>query len=142
MNINEVGATVVKLHTSTKKEPVETPAIQEDTGDFKAAMTLAQVENGERNYQSSQEDAGVTRRSLFTFLTKGKKELIEIVKDEEQAEAVMCLIEAANINIEYFENMISMMKTSRNRLLFVMEEVHGEQSCNTDINQWKPESAK
>ena len=100
--------------------------MNKDNIDFKAAMTHEQVYEGEENYQKQVENIGVTRRALFAFLAQSKKELIKVVKDEKAAEAVMALIEEANTHIDYLENVMSLMVSSRNRLLLVMAEVHGD----------------
>jgi len=97
-----------------------------NTTDFKAAMTFEQVEKGETKYQSNEKEIGITRRMLFACLTKDKKELIEAVKEEAAAEEFLELVETSSVNIEYLEGVISLMKSASNRLLFVMEEVHGE----------------
>jgi len=78
------------------------------------------VERGEANYQNGEAALGVTRRVLFSFLTKDKKELIEAVKAE--GEGFLEVVEASNVNIEYLESIISMMKSARNRLLAVLGE--------------------
>jgi len=98
--------------------------MSKDITDFKAVMTMQQVKNGEEKYQNKQKAIGITRRCLFAFLTKNKKELVEAVKDEELALAAMDLIEAANVNIDYLEGVLSLMSSSRDRLLFVMGEVY------------------
>lgn len=100
--------------------------MNKDSTDFKAAMTHEEVIEGEEKYRKSEKSIGITRRCLIAFLSKDKKELIEIVKDDEVVEAIMEIIEVANTNIEYLENVLSLMKTARNRLLLVMAEVHGD----------------
>ncbi len=91
---------------------------------FKAAMTYDVVVKGEEAYRKREDSIGIIRRFLLVFLTKDKKELIDAVADEEFALEAVEIIEAGGKEIEYLENMISLMKSARNRLLLVMSGVY------------------
>ena len=92
---------------------------------FTAVLTQEQVQDIDRSMSALQQGVGTWRLALLMVLSKNQDELMRAAAHEENAEAMLSVLEATRDMIAKHQGAIELMRAAESRLRLVLKDTYG-----------------